>query len=462
MNFLERNRYLSPRNKGLVLSNRYRLNLDDSYKNCAIIGPTGCGKSSYYLIPNVLKTNGSCIVTDPSGEIFRATSGAMKKRGFKIQVLSPDDLDHSLRFNPIRYFNTPQELRQLAKILVDNGIPSTHESFWKDTALNIIYICISALKNCGSEEFIHLGNVRMLLNSLSLNSEEIDLFMSTYLDDSLFSEYRSFLAQDDKVIANILSSARAALDAWSDPEIVKLTASNSVNIHSMKSEKTLTYITVPEHKISYFSIILNLFITSCFKFCLESDFDKQSLPIFFFLDEFANCGKINDFPSFCTVARKRKVSISIVLQSQSQLESIYGKNDAETILSGGITNKLFFSGSDLKTCSYVEKLLGSETRFEKDEDSRIVGRPLLNADQVRRMNRSKCILISGSYRPAKIRMKPYFKDKRLRKLSKIEPVNISYDYMNEVIGHFKPKRPYLEYRVTVLDGLNNPMLQAGE
>ena len=55
-------------------------------------------------------------------------------------------------------------------------------------------------------------------------------------------------------------------------------------------------------------------------------------------------------------------------------------------------------------------------------------------------------------------MKPYFKDKRLKLLSQLKPVNISYDYINEVIGYFKPKRPYLEHRITSLETLKRPVL----
>ena len=70
--------------------------------------------------------------------------------------------------------------------------------------------------------------------------------------------------------ASLLSSARAALDLWSDPEVARLTAAQTVEIGRLRRQPTVIYLIVPEHKISYFSVILNLFYTACFEHCLTA------------------------------------------------------------------------------------------------------------------------------------------------------------------------------------------------
>jgi type IV secretory pathway TraG/TraD family ATPase VirD4 len=232
-----------------------------------------------------------------------------------------------------------------------------------------------------------------------------------------------------------LSSARAALDLWSDPEIVRMTSSDTIDIESLRHEKTIIYIIVPEHLVKYFSLFVNLFYSACFEYCLKN---ADGIPIFFFLDEFGNLGKINNFASIATTLRKKHCSINIILQELSQLEAIYGRNEAKAIFSGGMANKLFFSGLDLETCQYIERVLGTQTEYDTvfggfTEKAQTIAKPLLSADKIRMLNRSQGILISGRELPIKINMPPFFKYGKWNKLTKIPPTKMDFDYTGEMV-----------------------------
>ena len=54
-------------------------------------------------------------------------------------------------------------------------------------------------------------------------------------------------------------------------------------------------------------------------------------------------------PAIITTTRQRRISLSIVLQSTSQLVERYGREGANTILNGGVASRLFFSGMDIDT-----------------------------------------------------------------------------------------------------------------
>ncbi len=240
-------------------------------------------------------------------------------------------------------------------------------------------------------------------------------------------------------MASIIASARAALELWSDPDVCRFTASNSVDLESLRHRRTAIYLIVPEHQVRYFSTILNLFYSACFAHCLGHSGDDL-LPVYFFLDEFGNIGKIQNFSSIITTLRKRRCSVSIILQALSQPDGVYGRDAARTIFSGGCAKKLFFSGLDLETARYVEQVLGQNTEYDttfggNDDRARTIGVPLLAADQVRMLEADEGILISGRQRPAKFRMPPFFRVDRWRRLSEKPPAALKFPPSDERLYH---------------------------
>lgn len=432
MNKSEKKRFFASENTGLILGN-HQISLAKSFQHLALVAPTGIGKTTKYVIENILNCVGSIVVTDPSGEIYKKTSGHLKNRGYQINVMQPTDLSRSDRFNALTRFNTPQQIRKIATTLA--FVSGGDDPFWTNNTINILYIGLVALSRCDNPAFNTLGNLRWLLNHFGVDGSAIHSFMAEHLDAVTFAEYTAFVAQDSKVLSSIISSARSALDLWSDPDIVELTASNSIDIERFRKEKTITYLIVPEHQIKYFSLILNLFYSACFETFIEMNNTPGQLPIFFFLDEFGNLGKIPEFETVITTLRKQDCSISVILQDLAQLDAIYGDKEAKTIFSGGLVNKLFLSSMGLETCEYLERLLGKNTVYDtesgeasEDNHTHAIAQPLMTADQIRRMHENRGVLVSGRERPASLTMTPYYADSRLIRLSNVPPPVLHFDH----------------------------------
>ena len=178
-------------NKGLLVDGKAkRLSLDESFKHLLLVAQTGAGKTTKFIIPNVLKlaeTQNSILITDPSGEIFKQTSGYMQSRGFNVLKFDPKDPDRSIYFNPLRFVfdhsSGSKEVDQikvslLAMSLVSSSLPGERD-FWHIGAEGIIEFLTLCLLNT-PKEYHNLYNLYKILEAVTPTGELLTDFMSEY------------------------------------------------------------------------------------------------------------------------------------------------------------------------------------------------------------------------------------------------------------------------------------------
>ena len=127
------------------------------------------------------------------------------------------------------------------------------------------------------------------------------------------------------------------------------------------------------------------------------------------LDEFANIGQIPNFDKLIATIRSREISASIILQSQSQLKTIY-KDAADTIV-GNCDSTLFLGGKEKSTLKEISELLGKETidlyNQSENRGSQVshglsyqkLGKELMTQDELAVMDGGKCIFMLRGVRP---------------------------------------------------------------
>ena len=132
----------------------------------------------------------------------------------------------------------------------------------------------------------------------------------------------------------------------------------------------------------------------------------QRLPVHtrFILDEFANIGKIPEFPEKVATIRKYEISVAIILQSLSQIKKMY-KDDWSGISGNCDTTIYLGGGADQETTEWISKLLGKETRvvlnesYGKGGGSASLNRQgveLYSPSQLRTMPEEDCLVIQKS------------------------------------------------------------------
>ncbi|MCD8205621.1 MAG: type IV secretory system conjugative DNA transfer family protein [Clostridia bacterium] len=71
-----------------------------------VIAATRLGKTTSYVIPTIIsyatqKRKKSMIISDPKGELYRKTSGYLKKMGYDVKLLNFRDCEHTEYWNPL-------------------------------------------------------------------------------------------------------------------------------------------------------------------------------------------------------------------------------------------------------------------------------------------------------------------------------------------------------------------------
>jgi type IV secretory pathway TraG/TraD family ATPase VirD4 len=115
------------------------------------------------------------------------------------------------------------------------------------------------------------------------------------------------------------------------------------------------------------------------------------------------------FSNIITTIRKRNVSISIILQSITQLEAKYGRQEADIILNGGIGSRIFYSGCDPNTSRMLSSIIGSKKVREEDSNYTRV-ESVVNDFNVRTLDDNCGVLVSGNKAPVLLDMVPYYKN----------------------------------------------------
>jgi len=419
---------LSPLNAGLVLNGASgRLSEQDSFKNLVMIASTGWGKSSGFIIPNILKQEkGSLVITDPSGDIFKQTSGHLLEKGYRVKILNPLDIERSIRFNPLDGLTAYKDIDEIAHILVNTANSDSSSPFWTNGAKTIISILARVL--CSHQKlkpYANLANVLHLLNNFE-DGTPLNLFIEKYADPHTRNEYKGFISNAENTMQGLLATAKTSLKAFADPDVANLTATNSFDFKMLREEKTALFLIFPQNRISYYSFLMNIFYTKLFHYCLDDDlFKPDGLPIYFLLDEFGHL-KIPDFASIITTTRKRNISISIILQSISQLEKQYGKHDTHTILNGGITSRIFSSGLDLETNKMLSDTLGHirhEITTTRD-GLQVKDDNLLEPYLIRTMKDNEALFLFANKPPVKLKITRFFEDKALLRETKKAPADL--------------------------------------
>lgn len=424
----EEQKLLTSQNTGLALDGNRRLSEDRSFWHTLVCSPSGGGKSSTFIIPNLHLLEGSMVATDIGGALYQATAAKLMERGFSLQIFNLRDPAQSFTFNPLAACKNDHDLEQVIDMLVNTAFEkSKGDVFWTEGSKDCLMVFAKLLMRM-PYEYQSLGELRSLLLRFGSTGRELTPLFAEYAENALLEEFAAFISQSEKVLLSILSTAKVALKKWSDEAIRYLTSDAApINFAKLREEKSVLFVTVPPERMDYYGVLISMLYSSLFAYGMETENRPQ--PIYFLLDEVANIPPITTLPTIIAVARQKRMSLTLAIQSLSQLKEIY-KESSETIIANCST-KWFTGGLPLDTARMVSQMLGDTTKWYTSPDNYDwMGRPksrtemrvpLMRPEEVIQLDRGKAVVFHSTEKPMLLQTTPYYKHPTFKSWSTIPP-----------------------------------------
>ena len=421
--------YMDKRGPNLLLTQHFHIGID-GYKhkhntNILIVGGSGAGKTRTYGVPNVLECACSMVITDPKAEILRKTGNLLKQKSYEVIIFDLINPTTSFCYNPFVYVQDDKDVLSLISNLIQNTTPSHSQSsdpFWEKSETALLQALMLYLLHEAPLEEQNFSMVMEMIAAAEVHEDDdnyqspLDILFERLEmrepDSIACKQYRIFKQAAGKTAKSILISCGARLAPFDIAELRELMSYDELELDTLGDRKTALFVIISDTDDT-FNFVVAIMYSQMFNLLCDKADDVYNgrLPVHVrcLLDEFANIGQIPKFDKLIATIRSREISASIILQSQSQLKTIY-KDAADTIV-GNCDCTLFLGGKEKSTLKELSEVLGketidlyntSETRSNSNSyglNYQKTGKQLMSEDEIAVMDGAKCILQLRGVRP---------------------------------------------------------------
>lgn len=423
-----------------------------------LAAPPRSGKGAGVVNTNMLNWSGSAVVTDIRQESFRVTSGFRKECGQKVFLFNPVARDRlTCQINPLSYVSDDPILRiddiqKIADLLSPTAADG--DPFWPASCrMLFLGLALYVFETDGLPKTIG----EMLRQAMYGEGDGIGEYWKSVLakretegrplSDVCRSALYDFIYTSPNTQTSIRKTFTSKLELWLNPLVDASTSADSFDLRDLRKKPITLYIGVLPGDIARLSILLNLI------FQLIVDLNTREMPednptelkykCLLMMDEFTALGKMNVFLKAVSYLGGYNIIPAIIIQSPSQLRSVYGAEEAKTIMEC-MGAQICFAPKSIDVAKDVSESLGTFTVKDKSESkskgfsgmkpgngsesTSEKGRALLMPQEVKEIGKLKEIIFIENTRPILCSKIQYFNDKnfkkRLRKPITVKPIEV--------------------------------------
>lgn len=410
-----------------------RLVAAEARQSAIVVGPTQTGKTTGFAIPAILEWQGPVVATSIKTDLLRETLAARSAiPGASALVYDPTGSTGfpSAGWTPLTECLTWQGAQRVAEWLVrgarPGGATSDAAEFWYGATAKLLAPILLAAACSG-------GTMVQVVQWVDVQEDErVRWALERNDEQEALSAFEATSLWDEKTRGSVYATAQTVLIAYADPGVLA-----SAMTAELRAEKLLdgrwhtAYLCAPAHEQRR---LQPLFATLVQEIVAHA-YDRTTAtgkpldpPLLLVLDECANIAPLRDLATLASTGAGQGIQLVSVFQDIAQINAVYGRDRAPTIVSNHRAKVILSGIADPHTLDYLARLLGDEevrhvsaTSGAEGRHSRtesVAYRIIAPANVLREMRPGHGVLVYGHFAPARIALRPWFKDRRLRHLAR--------------------------------------------
>lgn len=301
---------------GLYIHPLIKLPIVYEIANILIWGMQGSGKSNLikYIVKQLIEREDRTVIYDMKGEYTQSFFSE------QTLLLSPRD-KRSVYWNLGKDITTPGLAEAFAESVISSS--ATDETFWVDSArVVLIGVIVGLIEERKPWSWKDLGE-RVFASDTRLSA----------LLEKHYPQAATLINPNDKTTQSIRSMIATQLSWISNINQPKADSLNEFSITDwLLNDDKRTLIVRGDINSPLMSKALITALMSLLSNAVLSRYDEEASPIWLVVDELATINKNSSFERWLAQGRSKGCRTIAGVQLLSQLHSIYGTNDANTVL----------------------------------------------------------------------------------------------------------------------------------
>ena len=235
-------------------------------------------------------------------------------------------------------------------------------------------------------------------------------------------------AKEERLRGSVYSTVENILLVYADPVVARATDGSDIDLEAWLDGPNTIYVVASADEQSRLRPLLAVLVQSAIRRAYEManrNGGTLARPCLLLLDEAGNIAPLPDLPAYAATARSHGISLVTIWQDLAQVDAIYG-NRAQTVLNNHRAKVILGGIADPKTLEWVSRLAGEVERTERNWSADATGRRSVSEhttrqravpeDVLRRLPENEALLLYGSLPAAHIRLRPWWKERALRRV----------------------------------------------